>query len=164
MMFGDLSDMLSGMFGGGNSDPDGQGTNMLEELFGGPFNLECPSSCDNPDLCQGDLMSLMIGGTDTLQQMCDTGCIPTIVFDACGSNAATVGGTIGFIASACVCEFVNCCVTEQEETGDAAVVSSTRTKFDECQEKLPEMADLLASTTFPQDSATSTTTTFLSFH
>lgn len=170
MMFGDLSDLLSGMFGGGggDSDPDGQGSNIIEELLGaglgmgsssGPFNLECPSSCENPELCQGDLMSLMMGGTDTLQQMCDTGCIPTIVLDACGSNAATVGGTIGFIASAGVCEFVNCCVTEQEETGNAAVVSSTRTKFDECQEKLPEMADLLASTTFPQDSATSTTTT-----
>jgi hypothetical protein len=161
MMFGDLSDMISGMFGGGNSDPDGQDTNILEELIGaglstssGPFNLECPSSCDNPDLCQGDLMSVMMGGTDMLQAMCDTGCIPTIVLDACNPDA-TAAANAAFIASTGVCDFVNCCaVTEQEETEDAAAVavSSTRAKFDECQEKLPDMADLFASTTgSPQD-------------
>lgn len=168
MMFGDLSDMLSGMFGGGNSDPDGQGTNMLEELIGaglstssGPFNLECPSTCENPDLCQGDLMSLMMGGTDILQVMCDTGCIPTIVLDACDPDA-TAAANAAFIASTGVCDFVNCCaVTEQEDTEDAAAVavSSTRAKFDECQEKLPEMADLFAST-FPQDPSTTTTSDF----
>mmetsp|Transcript_26000 Transcript_26000/g.38760 ORF Transcript_26000/g.38760 Transcript_26000/m.38760 type:complete len:667 (+) Transcript_26000:119-2119(+) len=158
MMFGDLSDMISGMLGGGNSDPDGQGPNILEGLLGGPFNLECPSSCDNPDLCQGDLMSLMMGGTDTLQAMCDTGCIPTIVLDACDPDA-TAAANAAFIASTGVCDFVNCCaVTEQEETEDAAAVavSSTRTKFDECQEKLPDMADFFAST-FPQDPSTTTT-------
>mmetsp|Transcript_19799 Transcript_19799/g.29594 ORF Transcript_19799/g.29594 Transcript_19799/m.29594 type:complete len:675 (-) Transcript_19799:86-2110(-) len=171
MMFGDLSDMISGMFGGGSSDPDGQGPNILEELIGaglstssGPFNLECPSTCENPDLCQGDLMSLMMGGTDILQAMCDTGCIPTIVLDACDPDA-TAAANAAFIASTGVCDFVNCCaVTEQEDTEDAAAVavSSTRAKFDECQEKLPEMADLFAST-FPQDPSTTTTSDFGGF-
>lgn len=164
-MLGDLGDLISGIFGGGDdSDPDGQGSNIVEELLGaglgmgstsGPFNLECPSSCEKPELCQGDIMSLM--SMDTLQQMCDSGCIPTIVLNACDSNAVTVDGTIGFITSTGVCDFVNCCIAT--ETGDAAVISSTRTKFDECQEKLPEMADLLGSTTFPQDSSATTTTT-----
>lgn len=174
VMFGGLNDLLSGIFGGSDSDPDGQGNGILEQLLDAglsgisePFDLECPSSCDNPDLCQGDLMSLMMGGTDILQEMCDTGCIPIIVLDACGSDAAAVDGTAGsFIASTGMCDFVNCCVvTEQEETGDATttttavVVSSTRSKFDECQETLPEMEDLFASAAFPLGDSVNTTTT-----
>jgi len=154
-MFGGLNDVLSGMFGGGDTDADGQAT-ILENLLGagsssgGSIDLECPSSCSKPDLCEGDLMTLIImGGMDTLQEMCDTGCIPTIVLDACDTDAvpaaaAAAGGTAAFIANAGVCDFVNCCVAkEQEDTGDAAVVvSPARTKFDECQAELPEMADL----------------------
>ena len=70
-MIGDI-----GIFGGGDdSDPDGQGSNIIEEFLGaglgmgstsGPFNLECPSSCEKPELCQGDLMSLM--SMDTLKR------------------------------------------------------------------------------------------------
>eukprot|EP00573_Skeletonema_grethae_P003214 CAMPEP_0201689702 /NCGR_PEP_ID=MMETSP0578-20130828/3236_1 /ASSEMBLY_ACC=CAM_ASM_000663 /TAXON_ID=267565 /ORGANISM="Skeletonema grethea, Strain CCMP 1804" /LENGTH=689 /DNA_ID=CAMNT_0048174427 /DNA_START=35 /DNA_END=2107 /DNA_ORIENTATION=+ len=172
VMFGGLNDLLSEMFGGSDSDPDGQGNGILEQLLDAslsgisePFDLECPSSCDKPDLCQGDLMSLMMGGTDILQEMCDTGCIPIVVLDACGSNADAVDETAGlFIASTGMCDFVNCCVvTEQEETGDAAattvVVSSTRAKFEECQGKLPEMEDLLSSAVFPLGDSVNTTTT-----
>ncbi|KAL7446238.1 hypothetical protein ACHAXM_010341 [Skeletonema potamos] len=167
-MFGDLNDMLSGIFGGSDANADGQAS-FLENFLGdgssssGSIDLECPSSCGKPDLCKVDLMSLMMGGMDTLQEMCDNGCIPSLVLDACDTNAvpdtaAVADGTTTFIASTGVCDFVNCCVAkEQEETGDATVVvSPTRTKFDECQAKLPEMADLFASTTFPQDLATGT--------
>mmetsp|Transcript_25943 Transcript_25943/g.40728 ORF Transcript_25943/g.40728 Transcript_25943/m.40728 type:complete len:684 (+) Transcript_25943:84-2135(+) len=171
VMFGGLNDFLSEMFGGSDSDPDAQGNDILEQLLDAglsgisePFDLECPSSCDNPDLCQGDLMSLMMGGTDILQEMCDTGCIPIVVLDACGSYDDAVDGTAGlFLASMGMCDFVNCCVvTEQEETGDAAaaaVVSSTRTKFEECQETLPEMEDLLTVNVFPLDDSVNTTAT-----
>lgn len=171
VMFGGLNDLLSGMFGGSDSDPDAQGNGILEQLLDASlsgisesFDLECPSSCDNPDLCQGDLMSLMMGGTDILQEMCDTGCIPIVVLDACGSNADAVDGTAGiFIASTGMCDFVNCCaVTEQEETGDTAaavVVSSTRSKFDECQETLPEMEDLFTTAALPLGDSVNTTTT-----
>lgn len=155
--FGDLSDLISGMFAGGDAaDADGQG-NILEVLLGaemnGPINLECPSTCGKPDLCKIDPMSLMMGSTNTLQEMCDTGCIPTIVLDACASatdavSAATAaggGGTAAFIASTGVCDFVNCCI--KEETGNAA--TATGTKFDECEAELQGMA-------LPHDSATGT--------
>ena len=56
-------------------------------------------------------MILMMGGTDILQEMCDTGCIPIVVLDACDTNAAAQDGSAGlFIASTGMCDFVNCCV------------------------------------------------------
>lgn len=147
-MFG-INELLSGMFGGEDADAyDGQ--ENLEDFFGnnlgtfGTIDLECPSSCENTDLCKVDLMSLMMGGTDTLQEMCNTGCIPTIILSACGNNMySTTSDEISeFISSTGVCDFVNCCVAEEQEDNDigviAIVASPTGAKFNECKGKLDQ--------------------------
>jgi hypothetical protein len=148
VMSGGTNDLLAGMFGG--DDDNGAGDSILD-MFGEASDLGCPASCENQELCKVDIMNLytIIMSTDRIQQMCDSGCIPTTILDACASPATSE--LAAFIASMGVCGFVNCCVKTEETENVVVTVSATRTKFDECVATLP--GDFIAgSNTVPQDS------------
>ncbi len=143
----DLSNLdLSGLAGDGTSSTSSSSL----------MDLGCPESCaaENTDLCKIDISMVMNPDPARVQQMCDTGCIPTAVLEACATAdtvpaTATSGagaGVAGIIASVeGLCDFVNCCV-DDEEAADATV-SPTRSKFEQCEGKLPMLSGLPASTT-----------------
>ena len=144
----DLSNLdLSGLAG------DGTSTTSTSQFM----DLGCPESCvaDNADLCKIDISMVMNPDPVRVQQMCDTGCIPTAVLEACAStdtvpatatSSAGGAGVAGIIASVeGLCDFVNCCVDDGEAAD--AVTSSTRSKFEQCEGKLPMLSTLPASTT-----------------
>ena len=184
--FGDISDLLEGMFGDGGIedmfggimdavsdmfDGDSSGAQLpdisdlnLSDFFGDGtsstsssslMDLGCPESCapDNTDLCKIDISMVMNPDPARVQQMCDTGCIPTAVLEACASTdtvpatatSSTGAGVAGIIASVeGLCDFVNCCVDDGEAAD--AVTSPTRSKFEQCEGKLPMLSGLPAST------------------
>ncbi|KAL7454376.1 hypothetical protein ACHAWC_006013 [Mediolabrus comicus] len=152
----DLSNLdLSGLAG------DGTSTTSTSQLM----DLGCPESCapDNTDLCQIDFSMVMNPDPARVQQMCDTGCIPTAVLEACATAdtvpataTSTAGaGVAGIIASVeGLCDFVNCCVDDGQAAD--AVVSPTRSKFEQCEGKLPMLSGLPASTTTADPDSDST--------
>lgn len=137
----DISNLdLSGLAG------DGTSTTSTSQLM----DLGCPESCaaDNTDLCRIDFSMVMNPDPARVQQMCDTGCIPTAVLEACATVPATAtsSAVAGIIASVeGLCDFVNCCV-DDGQAADAAV-SPTRSKFEQCEGKLPMLSTLPGSAT-----------------
>jgi hypothetical protein len=146
----DISDLdLSDFFGDGTSTSTTSSSSLMD--------LGCPESCaaDNADLCKIDFSMVMNPDPARVQQMCDTGCIPTAVLEACASadtvpatatSSAGGAGVAGIIASVeGLCDFVNCCVDDGQAAD--AVTSPTRSKFEQCEGKLPMLSTLPASTT-----------------
>lgn len=187
--FGDISDLLEGMFGdGGIEDMFGGIMDAVSDMFDGDssgaqlpdisnldlsdlagdgtsstsssslMDLGCPESCaaENADLCKIDFSMVMNPDPARVQQMCDKGCIPTAVLEACATadtvpatatSSAGGAGVAGIIASVeGLCDFVNCCV-DDGQAADAAAVSPTRSKFEQCEGKMPMLSTLPASTT-----------------
>lgn len=119
-------------------------------LSNNDINVECSASCTDMDLCKLDL-SMLTDDTDNLEQMCDAGCIPNILVKACaqtdgisdgaaitgGAVAGGVGGAAGAATAMNVCDFVTCCVNEED-----VVTSSTRSRFEGCKASLPDLDNL----------------------
>ena len=124
------------------------------------FDLECPSSCKDTALCKFDL-TMLKGDTQTqnLEQMCDSGCIPNALVNGCASvdgvsdsavsklgavvcgavcgAGCGAGCAIGAAAAMKFCDFVSCCVINDEE-GSVSVDAS---RFEYCQAVLPDDLD-----------------------
>ena len=165
---GGITDFLSDLFGGGDdSDGDGDDVGQADDaaddgveapntleilgaiLCNNDINVECSDSCTDMDLCKFDL-SMLTDDTDNLEQMCDAGCIPNILINACaktdgisdgaaitgGAVAGGMGGAAGAATAMNVCDFVTCCVNED------VVTSTARSRFEGCKASLPDLDNL----------------------
>lgn len=164
-----ITDFLSDLFGGGDdSDADGDDVGGQADdaadgvdapstldilgavLSNNDINVECSDSCTDMDLCKFDL-SMLTDDTDNLEQMCDAGCIPNILVNACaktdgisdgaaitgGAVTGGVGGAAGAATAMNVCDFVTCCVNEED-----VVTSTARSRFEGCKASLPDLDNL----------------------
>ena len=159
-LFNGVSDFISDIIGdvGGEADA----SNADDGPDANNFDLECPSSCKDTALCKFDL-TMLKGDTQTqnLEQMCDSGCIPNALVNGCAtvdgvSDSAVsklgavvcgavcgagcgAGCAIGAAAAMKFCDFVSCCVINDEDEEGSVSVDASR--FEYCQAVLPDDLD-----------------------
>lgn len=163
--FDTLSELFDVMAEGGG-DGDGDSSNLFDGLTGflsdlndgkdvdGQSGAAADGGVDAPGTSDILVAVSMLADTGNLEQLCDAGFIPSVLVKACaktdgisdgaaitgGAVAGGVGGAAGAATAMEGCDFVNCCVKEED-----VVTSSTRSRFEGCKASLPDFDNLASA-------------------